>query len=46
MKRLLVLILVLTLLVLAGTIVSSAEGQPRRHRPDAAKKTADQLATA
>jgi hypothetical protein len=46
MKRLMVLILVLTLLVLAGTIVSSAEGQTRRHRSDAAKTTTYQLAFA
>ena len=32
MKRLLVFVIVLSLLVLAGTIVSSAEGQTRRHR--------------
>jgi hypothetical protein len=43
MKRLLVLILVLTLLVLAGTIVSSAEGRTRRHRSDTAKTPTYQL---
>jgi hypothetical protein len=39
MKRLMVLILVLTLLVLAGTIVSSAEGQTRRQRTQATRAT-------
>lgn len=38
MKRLLVLVIVLSLLVLAGTIVSTAEGQTRRHRSKFGRK--------
>lgn len=38
MKRLIVLVLVLSLLVVAGTIVSSAEGQTRRHRSKFGRK--------
>ena len=38
MKRLLVLVIVLSLLVVAGTIVSSAEGQTRRHRSKFGRK--------